>query len=108
MKVKTVTKSRNQGQNASPVHARLYDENGQVVNRTQFSLEGKKSLFEGLDTPKFTDISGMTVMLKTECTADIVEIVGEGERYYVVKKNGVEYSVKKGECKFFKIENKEE
>lgn len=108
MKVKTVTKSRNQGQNSTPVHARLYDENGQVVNRTQFSLEGKDSLFENLDTPRYTDISGMTVLLKTPSTADIVEIVGEGERYFVVKKDGVEYSVKKGICKFFKIENKEE
>ena len=102
-----IVKSRNVGQNCTPVYTPVYQAGidtlwesiptmpivSQVKKAT---LNGVKSIFDLVDkaTPEFEDISGTTVMMVckigNDLTHDIVKVIGCTNTGYVVEYNNKE------------------
>ena len=112
-----IVKSRNIGQNCTPVYTPVYMAGIDtvwdsiptmpVINlRAKLNPTGVKSIFDLVEknTPEYEDISGGTVMMVckigNDVTHDIVKVIGCTNTGYVVEYNGTEYTVKRSITRF--------
>ena len=112
-----IVKSRNIGQNCTPVYTPVYMAGIDnvwdsiptmpVINlRAKLNPTGVKSIFDLVEkaTPEYEDISGTTVMMVckigNDLTHDIVKVIGCTNTGYVVEYNGTEYTVKRSITRF--------
>ena len=112
-----IVKSRNIGQNCTPVYTPVYMAGIDtvwdsiptmpVINlRAKLNPTGVKSIFDLVkkNTPEYEDISGGTVMMVckigNDVTHDIVKVIGCTNTGYVVEYNGTEYTVKRSITRF--------
>ena len=112
-----IVKSRNIGQNCTPVYTPVYMAGIDtlwesiptmpVINlRAKLNPTGVKSIFDLVEknTPEYEDISGGTVMMVckigNDITHDIVKVIGCTNTGYVVEYNNTEYTVKRSITRF--------
>ena len=112
-----IVKSRNIGQNCTPVYTPVYMAGIDtvwdsiptmpVINlRAKLNPTGVKSIFDLVEknTPEYEDISGGTVMMVckigNDVTHDIVKVIGCTNTGYVVEYNNTEYTVKRSITRF--------